>query len=206
MTTSRILLACLCAAMLAGPAAGQMIGSLHTHTVVAADTLVDLALANDLGYGETLRLDLVYNPAGAFLPARQAELEADYKRELSDTYGVAFTSLRALANMPIGRFRESLGPRAAAGYLRTLRSSFNGATLPGLMCRRQVSVGWDGTLYDCDFNLALRLPISYGAPGHIRDFDAAALSVRRIVTGEHCFGCTAGPGSSCGGALAPTPA
>jgi radical SAM/Cys-rich protein len=158
---------------------------------------------NALGYGSEIRLDLVYNPGGAFLPGEQASLQADYRRELSEGYGIVFTNLRALANMPIGRFREHLSAgHAEAEYLSTLESSFNPATIAGLMCRRQVSVGWDGTLYDCDFNLALGLPVNHGAPDHVKDFDAGALASRRIVTGGHCFGCTAGAGSSCGGALA----
>lgn len=159
---------------------------------------------NALGYGTPNgpALDLVYNPSGAFLPPPQADLEQDYRRELAERFGVVFTRLLTIANMPIGRFAEIL--RREGGeprYLRLLQESFNPATLDALMCRRQVSVGWDGALYDCDFNLALRVPVNHGAPDHIRRFDAAALVGRRIVTGEHCYACTAGCGSSCGGAL-----
>ena len=157
---------------------------------------------NALGYGRTLPLDLVYNPGGAFLPPDQAALEADYKRELNERFGIVFTRLLTIANMPLGRFRDTLARDGQlADYLRLLNESFNPATVDGLMCRRQVSVGWDGTLYDCDFNLALGLPVNHGAPDHVTRFDSDALSRRRIVTGEHCYGCTAGCGSSCGGQL-----
>ncbi len=159
---------------------------------------------NDLGYGveDRLALDLVYNPGGPFLPPAQAELEADYRRELAARCGIRFTRLLTIANMALGRFRDLLrrdGQEEA--YLRLLRGAFNPQTLDGLMCRRQLSVAWDGTLYDCDFNLALRLPVNHGAPSRLSDFDCAALATRRIVTGEHCYGCTAGSGSSCAGAL-----
>ena len=160
---------------------------------------------NALGYGVHPEgiLNLVYNPGGAFLPPAQAALEEDYRRVLGSRFGIVFTHLLTLTNMPIGRFRNELARQnREKDYLQLLQDSFNPLTVPGLMCRRQVSVGWDGTLYDCDFNLALGLPIDHGAPDHIRSFRAADLRERRIVTGEHCFGCTAGAGSSCGGALA----
>lgn len=159
---------------------------------------------NALGYGidPGLPLHLVYNPGGAFLPPRQAELEADYRRELRERFGIAFTNLLTLTNMPIGRYREALRRDGQEGeYLRLLRGSFNRDTLDGLMCRHQISVGWDGTLYDCDFNLALGLPVDHGCCGHISRFELPRLRTRRIVTGDHCFGCTAGHGSSCAGAL-----
>jgi len=159
---------------------------------------------NALGYGinPALQLDLVYNPGGAFLPPGQAGLEADYRRELGKRFGLSFTRLLTITNMPIGRFwAEMKRARRDEEYLRLLEESFNPGTLDGLMCRHQVSVGWDGTLYDCDFNLALGLPVDLNAPGHVREFDPDALSGRRIVTGTHCFGCTAGCGSSCRGAL-----
>ncbi len=163
-----------------------------------------IGLLNNLGYGEGgLQLNLVYNPAGPFLPGPQEGLEADYKRELGARFGVNFSNLLTITNMPIGRFRailERSGTRDE--YMTLLKRSFNPATVGGLMCRSQLSVGWDGTLYDCDFNLALSLPVDHGAPDHIEKFDAGALCGRRIVTGEHCFGCTAGAGSSCAGALA----
>jgi radical SAM/Cys-rich protein len=159
---------------------------------------------NALGYGRQpeLPLDLVYNPVGAHLPPDQSTLEADYRRELKERFGITFTRLLTITNMPIGRYMTDLRRSGRAQkYMQLLQDSFNPQTLDGLMCRRQINVAWDGTLYDCDFNLALRLPINHGAPSHIRDFDLTALSRRRIVTGAHCFGCTAGHGSSCGGAL-----
>jgi radical SAM/Cys-rich protein len=161
---------------------------------------------NALGYGRdvSLYLDLIYNPGGPFLPPPQTDLEADYRRELADGFGISFTRLLTLTNMPLGRFQEELRNQGELeSYRRLLREAFNPGTVPGLMCRRQVSVGWDGTLYDCDFNLVLGLPLDHGAPDHIRHFTSAALKHRRIVTGNHCFGCTAGTGSSCGGSLLP---
>ncbi len=159
---------------------------------------------NAVGYGvaEGLPLELVYNPAGPSLPPEQAALEQDYRRELRVRYGIEFTRLLTITNMPLGRFEQQLlQDDRAEGYRQLLSESFNPATVPGLMCRHQVSVGWDGTLYDCDFNLALRLPVDPGAPDHIGRFDPAALRGRRIVTGPHCLGCTAGHGSSCAGVI-----
>jgi radical SAM/Cys-rich protein len=159
---------------------------------------------NAVGYGDEggPTLDLVYNPGGAFLPGEQAALEADYRRELALAFGLRFSRLLTITNMPLGRFGAGLRREGKEEeYLRLLRDSFNPSTLPWLMCRSQVEVGWDGTLYDCDFNLALGLTINHGAPNHIRAFDPAALADRRIVTGPHCYACTAGSGSSCGGAL-----
>ena len=159
---------------------------------------------NALGYGRQpdLPLNLVYNPGGPFLPPSQAALEEDYRRELDRRFGISFTRLLTITNMPLGRFRKDLLRRhQEQDYLRLLRESFNSQTVPGLMCRHQISVGWDGTLYDCDFNLALGLPVNHGAPDHIRSFRVRDLRARRIVTGEHCFACAAGSGASCGGAL-----
>jgi radical SAM/Cys-rich protein len=159
---------------------------------------------NALGYGVDERriLNLVYNPGGAFLPGGQAGLEADYRRELNARFGIRFTRLLTIANMPLGRFREALRRDGQEeDYKQLLRAAFNPQTLDGLMCRSQLSVGWDGTLYDCDFNLALGRPVNHGAPSHLRQFDSDALARRRIMTGDHCYGCTAGSGSSCGGAL-----
>ena len=162
---------------------------------------------NAAGYGSTpaLPLHLVYNPIGPYLPPNQVSLEAEYRRELRERFGIMFTRLFTLTNMPVGRFRAELRrEKREDDYLRLLRESFNADTLEGLMCRHQINVNWDGTLYDCDFNLALRWPVDHGAPSHIRDFNPAVLAKRRILTGEHCFGCTAGCGSSCGGALVST--
>jgi radical SAM/Cys-rich protein len=159
---------------------------------------------NALGYGfhPDLPLNLVYNPGGPFLPPPQSALEEDYRRELGNRFGITFTRLLTITNMPLGRFQIELDRKNQKEYyLQLLRGSFNPKTMDGLMCRYQISIGWDGTLYDCDFNLALGLPVDHGAPDHIRSFRKEDLVKRRIVTGEHCFGCTAGAGSSCGGAL-----
>jgi len=159
---------------------------------------------NALGYGRQpdLPLNLVYNPGGPFLPPSQVALEEDYRRELRERFGISFTRLLTITNMPLGRFqRELRRQKQEEQYLQLLRESFNPQTVPGLMCRHQLSVGWDGTLYDCDFNLALGLPVNHGAPDHIRSFRVPDLRSRRVVTGEHCFACAAGSGSSCAGAL-----
>ncbi len=159
---------------------------------------------NGLGYGSDpgLPLNLVYNPGGPFLPPSQPALEDDYRLELGQRFGIIFSRLLTITNMPLGRFRNELDRQGQRGdYMRLLQESFNPQTVAGLMCRNQLSVGWDGTLYDCDFNLALGLPVNHGAPDHVKNFKPEDLRVRRIVTGDHCFGCTAGSGSSCGGAL-----
>ncbi len=164
-----------------------------------------LLALNAVGYGvrENLPLVLVYNPQGPALPPPQAGLEADYKRELHDRFGVHFTRLITIANMPIGRFWNRLRlQKKEAAYLDLLKNTFNPHTLSGLMCRHLVSVDWNGRIYDCDFNLALKMPVNHGIPNHIAHFDPATLAQRPIATGPHCFGCTAGAGSSCSGALA----
>ena len=162
-----------------------------------------IRLLNGLGYGREgsgLKLDLVYNPVGAFLPPPQASIEADFKRELLARYGVVFNSLYAMTNMPISRFLEFLLRTSNYGrYMQKLVQAYNPAAVGGVMCRNTLSVGWDGVLYDCDFNQMLDLPVSFGAPVHIRDFVHDRLDKRRIVTGQHCYGCTAGAGSGCGG-------
>lgn len=154
---------------------------------------------NGMGYGieQDLPLTLIYNPGGFFLPPDQSTLEADYRRELKKKSDIRFTRLQTITNMPIGRFKSELsGNNRQMEYQRLLECSFNPATIDLLMCRRQISVSWDGTLHDCDFNLALGLPLNHGAPDHIEKFDVKAVSNRRIVTGRHCFACTAGAGSS----------
>lgn len=159
---------------------------------------------NALGYGSNpdLPLNLVYNPGGPFLPPQQKSLEEVYRQELGGRFGITFTRLLTITNMPLGRFQRELDRQdQERDYLHLLRGSFNPQTVTGLMCRHQISVGWDGTLYDCDFNLALGLPVNHGAPDHIRSFRVPDLRSRRIVTGEHCFACAAGSGSSCAGAL-----
>ncbi|KKL46624.1 hypothetical protein LCGC14_2343700 [marine sediment metagenome] len=159
---------------------------------------------NSAGYGTDggLQLNLVYNPAGAFLPPEQVELEQDYRRELHGRFGISFTHLLTITNTLLGRFGADLKAEGReADYMRLLAESFNPATVPDLMCRHQISIGWDGTLYDCDFNLALGVPVNHGAPNHVSRFDPDVLRCRRIVTGSYCLGCTAGNGSSCGGSL-----
>ena len=173
-------------------------------TGVFAESLKALQRLNSYGYGiePHLPLNLVYNPIGPTLPADQLELEADYREELRSKYGIKFTHLLTIANMPIGRFRSDLKrENRLDAYNQLLHDSFNSATLDGLMCRHQINIGWDGSMYDCDFNLALKLPVEKGLPQHIRDFDPDLFARRRIVTGNYCFGCTAGSGSSCTGAL-----
>jgi len=159
---------------------------------------------NNLGYGmePELGLDLIYNPAGPFLPPDQNRLEEDYKHELRERFGIQFSRLLTITNMPIGRFWKHLKQHDKHGeYMQLLTSGFNCSTVPDLMCRHQICVAWDGKLYDCDFNLALGLSLAPGLPQRIFDFNAAVMAGRRIQTGDHCFGCTAGLGSSCGGAL-----
>jgi radical SAM/Cys-rich protein len=153
---------------------------------------------NELGYGgDTLRLSLVYNPGGAFLPPAQAEIEKDYKKELGERFGITFNGLYTFANMPIGRFMDFLVRTGGLEkYMEKLEGAFNPATLEGVMCRILVNVGWDGRLYDCDFNQVLGLPLTEGSPGHIRDFDYGRLAAREIAVAEHCYGCTAGQGST----------
>lgn len=169
-------------------------------------SIAALRKLNALGYGREgsgLQLHLVYNPVGAFLPPRQESIERQFKRELEQKHGVFFNRLYTITNMPISRFLEFLlATGNYEGYMERLANAFNPAAAAGVMCRTMVSVGWHGTLYDCDFNQMLELSTHHGAPRHIREFDAAALARRRIVTGNHCYGCTAGAGSSCGGATA----
>ncbi len=163
-----------------------------------------LKILNKLGYGvlPELPLSLVYNPGGPSLPPSQPELEGHYRDELKKNFGIVFTNLLTITNVPIGRFESALRAKGQEmAYMRLLEDSFNRETVDGLMCLNQICIGWDGTLYDCDFNLALERPVDHGAPNHINSFEAAALDKRRIVTGNHCFACTAGAGSSCGGAL-----
>jgi len=158
---------------------------------------------NELGYGNGrsgLRLVLVTNPVGAVLPAAQACLEAEWKREMKRLHDLSFDSLYTITNMPISRYLDWLLETGnLEGYMRRLIESFNPQAAQGLMCRTMVSVGWDGRLFDCDFNQMLDIPIWGEAPGHIRDFDLAKLQARTIRTNRHCYGCTAGSGSSCTG-------
>ena len=154
---------------------------------------------NSLGYGndnDKKQLHLVYNPMGAFLPSSQSELEEQYKRELQ-SFGVVFNKLYTFANMPIGRFKDFLKrSNNYDTYMEKVRKAFNPDTLDGVMCRYLISVGWDGTLYDCDFNQILGMPLGVDYPDHINKFDYDIISGRRIVTDNHCFACTAGQGST----------
>jgi radical SAM/Cys-rich protein len=160
---------------------------------------------NAVGYGKDgtgLLLDLVYNPVGAFLPAPQRGLEADFKRELASLFGIRFNSLYAITNMPISRFLEYLVESGnLEAYMEKLVSAYNPAAAAGVMCRTTVSIGWDGYLYDCDFNQMLDMNIRDGAgkPMHVGSADWSHLQKRAIEIDQHCFGCTAGSGSSCGG-------
>jgi radical SAM/Cys-rich protein len=194
-------------------------------------SIAALQLLNSLGYGidPELPLHLVYNPVGAFLPPSQDELENDYKRELKKHFGIVFNKLYALTNLPIGRFASYLRHSGKLDdYMRLLIEAFNPATIDGLMCRNTISVGWRGEVYDCDFNqqLGMQWVGRDGPPGRpngpsrtsiaarraypdhdqsdplfLWDIDPDSVEEREIMTGEHCFGCTAGAGSSCGGAI-----
>jgi radical SAM/Cys-rich protein len=163
---------------------------------------------NALGYGRPgsgLTLTLVYNPVGPSLPPPQAKLEEAYRRELSARYGVEFSQLFTITNLPISRFlADLLQSGQYESYMRKLVDAFNPAAADGVMCRTMLSVDWQGNLYDCDFNQMLELPLAGGQPRNVCDIDAAALqrlASRPVVTGRHCFGCTAGSGSSCQGSL-----
>jgi len=172
---------------------------------VFEESIAALQLLNSFGYGidPHLPLHLVYNPVGAFLPPSQQELEVDYKRELKEHFGITFNKLYALSNLPIGRFASYLrNSGKLEEYMELLIHAFNPATISGLMCRNTISVGWRGEVYDCDFNQQLGMQWSgNGGPLFLWDIDPDFLEGREIMTGDHCFGCTAGAGSSCGGAL-----
>lgn len=173
---------------------------------VFAGSIEGMRRLNDRGYGiegSGLMLNLVYNPAGAFLPAAQSSLEADFKRELGEKWGLSFNSLFTITNMPIHRFREDLKRRGGLEeYMQKLVNAFNPVAADGVMCRSLVNVNYDGRLSDCDFNQMLDLPLLGQAPRTIFDWDFDAILGRRILFADHCFGCTAGAGSSCGGTTA----
>ncbi len=160
-----------------------------------------LRMLNAVGYGQEdsdLKLDLVYNPAGAFLPGDQHSLEAQFKRKLKE-YDIEFNDLFCITNLPISRFLEYLvKTEKYEDYMQELVAAFNPAAAMGVMCRNTISIGWDGYLYDCDFNQMLELKVN--GPKHIQAFDLQKLEERAIILNQHCFGCTAGAGSSCGGA------
>jgi len=165
-----------------------------------------LRMLNSLGYGRPgsgLALHLVYNPLGAYLPPPQEKLEQDYKKILQEKFGVVFNRLYCLANMPITRFEKFLKLRGRYDeYMALLENNFNPATLSEVMCRSLLSVGWEGSVYDCDFNQMLDLPLTdRGKPLKIWELESSEVAGRPIVVGDHCYACTAGAGSSCGGAL-----
>jgi len=188
----------------------EIIASLPYHSEAEVDkvrgngtfrmSISALQKLNSLGYGMNTpgkKLNLVYNPQGAFLPPSQVTLEDEYRRELKRRFDISFHSLYTFANMPIGRFREFL---LRSGnfekYIKKLMDAFNPETLSGIMCRHLVNVGWDGTLYDCDFNQMIGLRVLDGYPRTIRDFDHRLLAERQIAVDDHCYGCTAGQGST----------
>lgn len=163
---------------------------------------------NGLGYGQPesdLMLTLVFNPIGPSLPPDQQKLESQYREYLRREYGIEFNRLFTITNMPISRFLEDLIESGQyESYMQTLVGAFNPAALMGVMCRKMVSVGWDGLLFDCDFNQMLELATGPDQPKHIRDFNRVTMDARAIVVGQHCFGCTAAAGSGCLGAIATT--
>ncbi len=172
---------------------------------VFEDSIRALQLLNTVGYGREgsgLELDLVYNPSGAFLPGSQATLEIEFKRHLQQKYGIVFNNLFTITNMPISRFLDYLLQSGNyESYMESLLDAFNPSTIPGLMCRNTISVSWQGYLYDCDFNQMLDLKVAPERSRHIEDFAPEVLQQRSIVLNNHCYGCTAGAGSSCGGAI-----
>jgi radical SAM/Cys-rich protein len=193
----------------------QIVASLPCYTPANVDaqrgrgvfekSIRSLQRLNSLGYGKpgsSLTLDLVYNPLGPTLPPEQSRLEADYKSQLRDNFGIEFHRLFTLANMPISRFGDLLRSSGKYGdYMALLAGNFNPSTVAGLMCRSLISVGWDGALYDCDFNQMLGIGMS-GRRVTVWDLESFShMEGKLIATGTHCFGCTAGAGSSCGGAL-----
>jgi len=164
-----------------------------------------LKMLNEVGYGhpETgLELNLVYNPAGAFLPPNQQMLEQDFKENLRRKHDIIFNNLFTITNLPISRYLEFLlMTDNLETYMTKLVEAYNPAAASNVMCRNTISVRWDGTLYDCDFNQMLDIPVALESARHIKDFDTDVLMARDIVTNQHCYGCTAGAGSSCGGAV-----
>lgn len=173
---------------------------------VFEDSIAALKLLNAVGYGKPgtgLSLNLVYNPSGAFLPAGQFTLEQQFKRELKRQFDIDFNSLFCITNMPISRFLDYLIQSGNyESYMQKLIEAYNPVAAAGVMCRNTISVGWDGYMYDCDFNQMLGLHVHHHAPNHINDWNLEALTSRDIILNQHCYGCTAGSGSSCGGATA----
>ena len=169
------------------------------------DSIKALQMLNEVGYGKEktgLRLDLVYNPSGAFLPSNQMTLEAEFKRQLNRKYGIVFNHLFVITNLPISRFLDYLLEMGKyETYMNKLVNAFNPTTVSDLMCRNTISISWDGYIYDCDFNQMLDLKVSTKKVQHIKDFDKNTLMKRAIVLNQHCYGCTAGAGSSCVGEI-----
>lgn len=169
---------------------------------VFKNSIQALQMLNAVGYGKQdtgLLLNLVYNPSGAFLPASQEQLEVDFKRELKSHYDIDFNNLYCITNMPISRYLDYLLQSGNyENYMDKLVRAFNPSAAFGVMCRNTISVSWDGSLYDCDFNQMLDLPVSSESK-HVSNFNIAELNARNIVVNQHCYGCTAGAGSSCGG-------
>jgi len=173
---------------------------------VFEDSVAALKLLNAVGYGQegsNLILDLVYNPSGAFLPAAQQGLENEFKKKLREGFGITFNNLFAITNIPVSRFLDYLlQSKNYDAYMEKLVNAFNPGAAANVMCRNTISVGWDGYLYDCDFNQMLDLKVAGTAPQHLREFNVASLNNRSIILNQHCYGCTAGAGSSCGGTTA----
>lgn len=170
---------------------------------VFEDSIAALQMLNEVGYGKSdtdLKLNLVYNPSGAFLPGDQATLQNEFKTQLLRKYNIVFNDLYAITNLPVSRFLDYLiESKNYEKYMTELVNAFNPATVDGLMCRNTISVSWDGYMYDCDFNQMLDLKIA-NRRQHIDDFDMS-IQERAIVLNQHCYGCTAGAGSSCGGEI-----
>ncbi len=175
---------------------------------VFAESIQALQKLNSLGYGQEdsgLELNLVYNPGGPFLPPSQAMLQADYQRELHDAYGIVFNELLTITNMPISRFGSMLISKGQfEDYMQLLKDNFSEQNLAGVMCRSLISIDWQGRVFDCDFNQMLHMPLiaSDRPETYLSELLDTDLEGDEIVIGEHCYGCTAGQGSSCGGALA----
>ena len=194
----------------------ELVSSLPYFTAVKTDSqrgegvfeksIKALQMLNAVGYGmedSGLKLNLVYNPAGAFLPGSQEGLETEFKKRLGSQFGISFNSLYTITNLPISRFLEYLLRTGNyENYMEKLIEAFNPIAASNVMCRNTISVGWDGFLYDCDFNQMLELKVSCQNSQHIREWNLESLKNREIVINQHCYGCTAGSGSSCGGATA----
>ncbi len=167
-------------------------------------SITALKMLNAVGYGKEgtgLILDLVYNPAGAFLPPEQSALEVDFKKKLKDRFDIVFNKLFAITNLPISRFLEYLvASENYEGYMNKLVEAYNPIAAAGVMCRNTISIGWDGYIFDCDFNQMLDLKVAIKGQ-HLKDFDIENLVNRTIIVNQHCYGCTAGSGSSCGGTV-----